>query len=212
MSSTRRATPISTALSPSRCCRLKQLADPERKRRFTQEAKAASALNHPAIVTIYDITHADGTDFIAMEYVQGKTLERVDRAQGPQAERHVDLRDSGRRRAGESARGRHRPPRPEAVEHHGDRRRPGEDPGLRRREAHDVQTTWMATSRVGANDDRPRSARDGRRNDRRHGGLYVTGAGRRKEGGRAVGHLQLRRGALRDGDWCPDVSGHVVGS
>ena len=50
------------------------LADPERKRRFTQEAKAASALNHPAIVTIHDITHADGTDFIAMEYVQGKTL------------------------------------------------------------------------------------------------------------------------------------------
>ena len=50
------------------------LADPERKRRFTQEARAASALNHPGIVTIYDITHADGTDFIAMEYVQGKTL------------------------------------------------------------------------------------------------------------------------------------------
>jgi serine/threonine protein kinase len=50
------------------------LADPERKRRFTQEAKAASALNHPGIVTIYDITNADGTDFIAMEYVQGKTL------------------------------------------------------------------------------------------------------------------------------------------
>ena len=50
------------------------LADPERKRRFTQEAKAASALNHPAIVTIHDIASADGTDFIAMEYVQGKTL------------------------------------------------------------------------------------------------------------------------------------------
>jgi serine/threonine protein kinase len=50
------------------------VADPERKQRFTQEAKAASALNHPAIVTIYDIAHADGTDFIAMEYVQGRTL------------------------------------------------------------------------------------------------------------------------------------------
>ena len=74
MSSTRRATPIWTALSPSRCCRRESLADPERRRRFTQEAKAASALNHPAIVTIHDITHADGTDFIAMEYVQGKTL------------------------------------------------------------------------------------------------------------------------------------------
>ena len=48
--------------------------DRDRKQRFTQEAKAASALNHPGIVTIYDITQTDGTDFIAMEYVQGKTL------------------------------------------------------------------------------------------------------------------------------------------
>ena len=39
-----------------------------------QEAKAASALNHPNIVTIYDIDDADGIDFIAMEYVAGKTL------------------------------------------------------------------------------------------------------------------------------------------
>ena len=61
---------------------------------------------------------------------------------------------------------------------------------------------------VGANDDRSRSARDDRRNDCRHGGLHVAGAGRRKEGGRAVGHLQLRRGALRDGDRDPGVSGH----
>jgi hypothetical protein len=38
------------------------LSPPERKRRFTQEAKAASALNHPGIVTIHDIAQADGTD------------------------------------------------------------------------------------------------------------------------------------------------------
>jgi len=52
-------------------------ADPERRRRFAQEARAASALNHPRIITIYDIDHADGSDFIAMEYVAGKTLERL---------------------------------------------------------------------------------------------------------------------------------------
>ncbi len=50
------------------------VADPDRKRRFVQEAKAASALNHPNIITIHDIASENGTDFIVMEYVQGKTL------------------------------------------------------------------------------------------------------------------------------------------
>jgi len=54
-----------------------KVADPERKRRFIQEAKAASALNHPSIITIYDIDQADGVDFIAMEYVAGKTLDEL---------------------------------------------------------------------------------------------------------------------------------------
>src|SRR4051794_1203822 len=52
-------------------------ASPERKRRFVQEAKAASALNHPNIVHIYDISSSDGTDFIAMEFVPGKTLDQL---------------------------------------------------------------------------------------------------------------------------------------
>lgn len=55
-------------------------ANPERKRRFVQEAKAASALNHPNIIHVYDIDTAalpEGpTDFIAMEFVPGRTLEQ----------------------------------------------------------------------------------------------------------------------------------------
>src|SRR5438105_5089583 len=51
-----------------------KVADPERKRRFMREAKAASALNHPNIITIHDIDQADGIDFIAMEYISGNTL------------------------------------------------------------------------------------------------------------------------------------------
>jgi serine/threonine-protein kinase len=52
-------------------------AGPERKRRFVLEAKAASALNHPNIITIHDISCEDGMDFIVMEYVRGKPLDQV---------------------------------------------------------------------------------------------------------------------------------------
>jgi serine/threonine protein kinase len=54
-----------------------RVADPERKRRFVQEAKAASALNHPNIVTVHDITEDRGIDFIVMEHVAGKTLGQL---------------------------------------------------------------------------------------------------------------------------------------
>jgi hypothetical protein len=54
-----------------------KVADPERKLRFVQEAKAASALNHPNIIHLYDIAEADGVQFIAMEYVAGETLDQM---------------------------------------------------------------------------------------------------------------------------------------
>jgi eukaryotic-like serine/threonine-protein kinase len=58
-----------------------KIDDPDRKRRFVQEAKAASALNHPNIITVYDISRTgpedDATDFIAMEFVNGKTLDQL---------------------------------------------------------------------------------------------------------------------------------------
>jgi serine/threonine protein kinase/Tol biopolymer transport system component len=52
-------------------------ADPERQRKLVKEAKAASALDHPNIVTIYETGTAEGLSFIAMELVEGETLDRV---------------------------------------------------------------------------------------------------------------------------------------
>lgn len=52
------------------------------KRRFAREAKAASALNHPNIVTIYEYNSEAGLDFIAMEFVEGVPLDKLLRQRG----------------------------------------------------------------------------------------------------------------------------------
>ena len=57
-------------------------ADGDRNERFVREAQAASALNHPNIVTIYDIDQEAGVTFIAMELVEGTPLDRL-LAKGP---------------------------------------------------------------------------------------------------------------------------------
>ena len=49
-------------------------SDPDRRKRFLQEAQAASALNHPNIITVYDIVSEGDSQCIVMEYVAGKTL------------------------------------------------------------------------------------------------------------------------------------------
>ena len=62
-------TVVIKALHPDRA------RDPDPRRRFFQEAQAASALNHPNIVTVYDIGSEDGVDYIVMEYVKGSPMD-----------------------------------------------------------------------------------------------------------------------------------------
>ncbi len=54
-------------------------ADPDRRQRFEQEARSASALNHPNIITIHDIGSSDSTLYIAMELVDGTSLRASQR-------------------------------------------------------------------------------------------------------------------------------------
>src|SRR6267154_2561941 len=51
-------------------------AHPDRMKRFVQEAKTASALNHPNIITIHEIEQIDSINFIATEFIDGETLRQ----------------------------------------------------------------------------------------------------------------------------------------
>ena len=52
-------------------------ADPERRKRFLLEARAAARISHPAIAQVYDVDEQDGTIFIAMELVEGRTIREL---------------------------------------------------------------------------------------------------------------------------------------
>jgi DNA helicase-2/ATP-dependent DNA helicase PcrA len=63
----------------------------DRRRRFFQEARAASALNHPHILTIYEVGEDDGKPYIAMEYVEGETLRQKIKNNGMQLRETLDI-------------------------------------------------------------------------------------------------------------------------
>ena len=64
-------------------------ARPEILSRFHREAKAIAQLNHPNVVILFDADEINGTHFIAMEYVDGQTLEKMVRTQGPMSIRQA---------------------------------------------------------------------------------------------------------------------------
>ena len=65
--------------------------DPQAVDRFQREARAASALNHPHICTVYEIDQAEGEHFIAMELLEGETLKHRIESNAPKRDRLLDL-------------------------------------------------------------------------------------------------------------------------
>ena len=112
--------------------------DPNFVERFRREAQAAANLNHPNIVSVYDWGKHASTYFMAMEYVEGRTLADILRANG-----QLTLEAGGRDRQRGRRRARLRPPqrrgapRHQAGQHPHRHQRPGEGGRLRHRPGHE---------------------------------------------------------------------------
>ena len=157
--------------------------DRDRLRRFEQEARAASALNHPNIITIHEIGEWDGTRFIATEYVEGETLrEQLDKAGRSLAEvLEIGIQASGALAAAHDAGIVHRDIKPANIMLRSDGYIKVLDFGLAK---------LVETARE--------SRRDRSRPRHGHDQLHVARAGDGTAARSSHRHLQSRRGPLRN--------------
>ena len=173
--------------------------DRERLARFEQEARAASALNHPNIVTIHEIGREGETTFIAMELVDGKTLRELELAGAMPVRKILGV-------AAQVAEGLakahaagivHRDLKPENVMVSKDGFVKILDFGLAKLvEPQSGEVSAMPTMA---------EPRDARRNGAGHGGLHVAGAGLGRAPGLSVGSVLAGLDALRDVDGAEGV-------
>ena len=110
-------------------------ADADRLRRFEQEARAASALNHPNIMSIFDVGEDARQPYVVSELLEGETLRDADLLLGAALAQGRGLRPADRSRPRRGARDGDRAPGLEAREPLRDEGRPRQDPGLRPRQA-----------------------------------------------------------------------------
>ena len=172
-----------------------RLSDPTRRARFVQEARSASGLNHPHIVTIHEIESADGIDFIVMELVPGRTLDSLIPKSGMRLGEALRLAiPIADALAAAHAKGIvHRDLKPANVMVTPEGVAKVLDFGLAKLTQADEPDGEDAPTL----DAEARLSRAGKRV--RDAGLHVAGAGLGWSRGRAQRHLLLRRRALRDG-------------